>query len=127
MEFGGVIYTDRRGESRALSSWTATRTDPLVFFHDVERLHGRPRRGVEWHHQSRSEDVNAVSTQSCRRSPVIVGGSFGAGHYAMCGKAYDPRFVFGLADREICRMSGDSAPARWSRSRSNSLNVVARS
>lgn len=53
--------------------------------------------------------VNAVSNSVVPKITVIVGGSFGAGHYAMCGKAYDPRFVFAWPSAKYAVMSGDSA------------------
>jgi 3-methylcrotonyl-CoA carboxylase beta subunit len=55
--------------------------------------------------------VNAVSNSVVPKITVIVGGSFGAGHYAMCGKAYDPRFVFAWPTAKYAVMSGDSAAA----------------
>jgi acetyl-CoA carboxylase carboxyltransferase component len=53
--------------------------------------------------------VNAVSNSVVPKITVIVGGSFGAGHYAMCGKAYDPRFLFAWPTARYAVMSGDSA------------------
>ena len=53
--------------------------------------------------------VNAVSNSVVPKITVIVGGSFGAGHYAMCGKAYDPRFVFAWPSARYAVMSGESA------------------
>ena len=53
--------------------------------------------------------VNAVSNSVVPKITVIVGGSFGAGHYAMCGKAYDPRFVFAWPTARYAVMSGDAA------------------
>jgi 3-methylcrotonyl-CoA carboxylase beta subunit len=53
--------------------------------------------------------VNAVSNSVVPKITVIVGGSFGAGHYAMCGKAFDPRFVFAWPTARYAVMSGDSA------------------
>ena len=53
--------------------------------------------------------VNAVANSVVPKITVIIGGSFGAGHYAMCGKAYDPRFVFAWPTARYAVMSGDSA------------------
>jgi acetyl-CoA carboxylase carboxyltransferase component len=53
--------------------------------------------------------VNAVSNSVVPKITVIIGGSFGAGHYAMCGKAYDPRFVFAWPTARYAVMSGDAA------------------
>ena len=55
--------------------------------------------------------VNAVSNSVVPKVTVIIGGSFGAGHYAMCGKAYDPRFVFAWPTARYAVMSGESAAA----------------
>ena len=65
---------------------------PLVFLHDVNGFMVGARRGVERHHTAGAKMVNAVSNSVVPKIAMIIGGSFGAGHYAMCGKAYDPRF-----------------------------------
>src|SRR5256712_12071934 len=82
---------------------------PLVFFHDVNGF--MVGRDAEWSGiiKAGAKMVNAVSNSVVPKITVIVGGSFGAGHYAMCGKAYDPRFVFAWPTARYAVMSGDSA------------------
>ena len=68
-------------------------------------------RDAEWSGiiKAGAKMVNAVSNSVVPKITVIIGGSFGAGHYAMCGKAYDPRFVFAWPTARYAVMSGDSA------------------
>src|SRR4051794_28704705 len=82
---------------------------PLVFFHDVNGF--MVGRDAEWSGiiKAGAKMVNAVSNSVVPKITVIIGGSFGAGHYAMCGKAYDPRFVFAWPTARYAVMSGDSA------------------
>src|SRR5512144_2467696 len=82
---------------------------PLVFLHDVNGF--MVGRDAEWSGIIRAgaKMVNAVSNSVVPKISVIVGGSFGAGHYAMCGKAYDPRFVFAWPTARYAVMSGESA------------------
>jgi acetyl-CoA carboxylase carboxyltransferase component len=82
---------------------------PLVFFHDVNGF--MVGRDAEWSGiiKAGAKMVNAVSNSVVPKITVIVGGSFGAGHYAMCGKAFDPRFVFAWPTAKYAVMSGDAA------------------
>jgi len=64
---------------------------------------------MERHHQSWREDGERGFELVVPKITVIVGGSFGAGHYAMCGKAFDPRFLFAWPTSRYAVMSGDSA------------------
>jgi acetyl-CoA carboxylase carboxyltransferase component len=82
---------------------------PLVFFHDVNGF--MVGRDAEWTGiiKAGAKMVNAVSNSVVPKVTVIIGGSFGAGHYAMCGKAYDPRFIFAWPTAKYAVMSGDSA------------------
>ncbi len=84
---------------------------PLVFFHDVNGF--MVGRDAEWSGiiKAGAKLVNAVSNSVVPKITVIVGGSFGAGHYAMCGKAFDPRFVFAWPTARYAVMSGDAAAA----------------
>jgi acetyl-CoA carboxylase carboxyltransferase component len=68
-------------------------------------------RDAEWSGiiKAGAKMVNAVSNSVVPKIAVIIGGSFGAGHYAMCGKAYDPRFVFAWPTAKYSVMGGDSA------------------
>src|SRR5437588_4766265 len=109
MEFGGVIYTESAEKAARFVMECNQNLGPLVFIHDVNGFMGG--RDAEWSGIIRAgaKMVNAVSNSVVPKITVIVGGSFGAGHYAMCGKAYDPRFVFAWPSARYSVMSGDSA------------------
>ena len=109
MEFGGVIYTESAEKASRFIMDCNQNLIPLVFFHDVNGF--MVGRDAEWSGiiKAGAKMVNAVSNSVVPKITVIVGGSFGAGHYAMCGKAYDPRFVFAWPTARYAVMSGDSA------------------
>jgi 3-methylcrotonyl-CoA carboxylase beta subunit len=109
MEFGGVIYTESAEKAARFIMDCNQNLIPLVFFHDVNGF--MVGRDAEWSGiiKAGAKMVNAVSNSVVPKVTVIVGGSFGAGHYAMCGKAYDPRFVFAWPSAKYAVMSGDSA------------------
>jgi len=109
LEFGGVIYTESAEKAARFIMDCNQNLIPLVFFHDVNGF--MVGRDAEWSGiiKAGAKMVNAVSNSVVPKIAVIVGGSFGAGHYAMCGKAYDPRFVFAWPTAKYAVMSGDSA------------------
>jgi acetyl-CoA carboxylase carboxyltransferase component len=109
LEFGGVIYTESAEKAARFIMDCNQNLIPLVFFHDVNGF--MVGRDAEWSGiiKAGAKMVNAVSNSVVPKVVVIVGGSFGAGHYAMCGKAYDPRFVFAWPTARYAVMSGDSA------------------
>lgn len=109
MEFGGVVYTESAEKAARFIMDCNQNLVPLVFFHDVNGF--MVGRDAEWSGIIRAgaKMVNAVSNSVVPKITVIVGGSFGAGHYAMCGKAYDPRFVFAWPSARYSVMSGESA------------------
>ena len=109
MEFGGVIYTESADKATRFIMDCNQNLVPLVFIHDVNGF--MVGRDAEWSGIIRAgaKMVNAVSNSVVPKITMIVGGSFGAGHYAMCGKAYDPRFVFAWPSARYAVMSGDSA------------------
>ncbi len=109
MEFGGVIYTESAEKAARFIMDCNQNLVPLVFFHDVNGF--MVGRDAEWSGiiKAGAKMVNAVSNSVVPKITVIVGGSFGAGHYAMCGKAYDPRFVFAWPTARYAVMSGDAA------------------
>jgi 3-methylcrotonyl-CoA carboxylase beta subunit len=109
IEFGGVIYTESAEKAARFIMDCNQNLIPLVFFHDVNGF--MVGRDAEWSGiiKAGAKMVNAVSNSVVPKITVIVGGSFGAGHYAMCGKAYDPRFVFAWPCAKYAVMSGDSA------------------
>jgi 3-methylcrotonyl-CoA carboxylase beta subunit len=109
VEFGGVIYTESAEKAARFIMDCNQNLVPLVFLHDVNGF--MVGRDAEWSGiiKAGAKMVNAVSNSVVPKITVIVGGSFGAGHYAMCGKAYDPRFVFAWPTAKYAVMSGDSA------------------
>jgi len=109
IEFGGVIYTESAEKVARFIMDCNQNLIPLVFFHDVNGF--MVGRDAEWSGiiKAGAKMVNAVSNSVVPKIAVIVGGSFGAGHYAMCGKAYDPRFVFAWPTAKYAVMSGDVA------------------
>jgi 3-methylcrotonyl-CoA carboxylase beta subunit len=109
MEFGGVIYTESAEKAARFIMDCNQNLIPLIFFHDVNGF--MVGRDAEWSGiiKAGAKMVNAVSNSVVPKITVIVGGSFGAGHYAMCGKAYDPRFLFAWPTARYAVMSGDSA------------------
>ncbi len=109
VEFGGVIYTESAEKAARFIMDCNQDLIPLVFFHDVNGF--MVGRDAEWSGiiKAGAKMVNAVSNSVVPKVAVIVGGSFGAGHYAMCGKAFDPRFVFAWPTAKYAVMSGDAA------------------
>src|SRR5437868_2290103 len=109
IEFGGVIYTESAEKAARFIMDCNQNLIPLIFFHDVNGF--MVGRDAEWSGiiKAGAKMVNAVSNSVVPKITVIIGGSFGAGHYAMCGKAYDPRFVFAWPTARYAVMSGDSA------------------
>jgi len=108
-EFGGVIYTESAQKAARFIMVCNQNLIPLIFLHDVNGF--MVGKDAEWSGIIRAgaKMVSAVSTSVVPKITVIVGGSFGAGHYAMCGKAYDPRFLFAWPTARYTVMSGASA------------------
>jgi acetyl-CoA carboxylase carboxyltransferase component len=109
VEFGGVIYTESAEKAARFIMDCNQNLVPLVFLHDVNGF--MVGRHAEWSGiiKAGAKMVNAVSNSVVPKIAIIIGGSFGAGHYAMCGKAYDPRFLFAWPTARYAVMSGDSA------------------
>jgi 3-methylcrotonyl-CoA carboxylase beta subunit len=108
-EFGGVIYTESAEKAARFIMDCNQNLIPLIFFHDVNGF--MVGRDAEWSGiiKAGAKMVNAVSNSVVPKITLIVGGSFGAGHYAMCGKAFDPRFVFAWPTARYAVMGGDAA------------------
>jgi 3-methylcrotonyl-CoA carboxylase beta subunit len=109
IEFGGVIYTESAEKAARFIMDCNQNKIPLIFLHDVNGF--MVGKDAEWSGIIRAgaKMVNAVSNSVVPKISVICGGSFGAGHYAMCGKAYDPRFIFAWPTARYAVMSGDAA------------------
>jgi acetyl-CoA carboxylase carboxyltransferase component len=109
IEVGGVIYTESAQKAARFIMDCNQNLVPLIFLHDVNGF--MVGKDAEWYGIIRAgaKMVSAVSTSVVPKISVIIGGSFGAGHYAMCGKAYDPRFLFAWPTARYAVMSGASA------------------
>src|SRR5487761_1706480 len=109
MEFGGVIYTESADKAARFILDCNQNLIPLIFLHDVNGF--MVGKEAEWSGIIRAgaKMVNAVANSVVPKIVVICGGTFGAGHFAMCGKAYDPRFMFAWPTARYAVMSGDSA------------------
>jgi len=109
IEVGGVIYTEGAQKAARFIMDCNQALVPLVFLHDVNGF--MVGKDAEWSGIIRAgaKMVSAVSTSVVPKIAVIIGGSFGAGHYAMCGKAYDPRFLFAWPTARYAVMSGTTA------------------
>jgi len=109
VEFGGVIYRECAEKAARFVLDCGQNRVPLLFLHDVNGfMVGRDseRGGII---RAGAKMVNAVSNAPVPKISVILGGSFGAGHYAMCGKAYDPRFLFVWPTARYSVMGGAQA------------------
>jgi len=109
LEFGGVIYTESAEKAARFIMDCNQNRIPLIFLHDVNGF--MVGKDAEWSGIIRAgaKMVNAVANSVVPKITVILGGSFGAGNYAMCGKAYDPRFMFAWPTAKFAVMSGDAA------------------
>jgi 3-methylcrotonyl-CoA carboxylase beta subunit len=109
VEFGGVIYTESAEKAARFILDCNQNRIPLIFLHDVNGF--MVGKDAEWSGIIRAgaKMVNAVANSVVPKISVILGGSFGAGNYAMCGKAYDPRFMFAWPTAKFAVMSGDAA------------------
>ncbi|PPK94898.1 MULTISPECIES: acyl-CoA carboxylase subunit beta [Nonlabens] len=109
MQFGGVIYSDSADKATRFIANCNQKKIPLVFLQDVTGF----MVGSKSEHGGIIKDgakmVNAVSNSVVPKFTVVIGNSYGAGNYAMCGKAYDPRLIFAWPTAELAVMSGNSA------------------
>ena len=109
MQFGGVIYNDSADKATRFIANCNQKKIPLVFLQDVTGF----MVGSKSEHAGIIKDgakmVNAVSNSIVPKFTVIIGNSYGAGNYAMCGKAYDPRLIVAWPSAELAVMSGNSA------------------
>ncbi|KEZ93650.1 MAG: carboxyl transferase domain-containing protein [Nonlabens ulvanivorans] len=109
MQFGGVIYSDSADKSTRFIANCNQKKIPLVFLQDVTGF----MVGSKSEHGGIIKDgakmVNAVSNSVVPKFTIVIGNSYGAGNYAMCGKAYDPRLIAAWPSAELAVMSGNSA------------------
>ena len=109
MQFGGVIYSDSADKAARFIMNCNQKKIPLVFFHDVSGFMVGKRSEHGGIIKDGAKMVNAVSNSTVPKFSVVVGNSYGAGNYAMCGKAYDPRFIIGWPTAKIAVMAGAQA------------------
>ena len=109
LEFGRVIYTESAEKAARFIMDCNQNLVPLIFLHDANGF--MVGRDAEWNGiiKAGAKMVNAVANSVVPKITMIIGGSFGAAHYAMCGKAYDPRFVFAWPSARYAVMSGAAA------------------
>lgn len=109
MQFGGVIYNDSADKATRFIANCNQKKIPLVFLQDVTGF----MVGSKSEHSGIIKDgakmVNAVSNSVVPKFTIVIGNSYGAGNYAMCGKAYDPRLIVAWPSAELAVMSGNSA------------------
>tara|TARA_R110000868_G_scaffold30514_2_gene112738 strand:- start:196 stop:1824 length:1629 start_codon:yes stop_codon:yes gene_type:complete len=109
MQFGGVIYSDSADKATRFIANCNQKKIPLIFLQDVTGF----MVGSKSEHGGIIKDgakmVNAVSNSVVPKFTVVVGNSYGAGNYAMCGKAYDPRLIVAWPSAELAVMGGNSA------------------
>jgi acetyl-CoA carboxylase carboxyltransferase component len=109
MQMGGVIYNDSADKAARFILNCNQKKIPLVFLQDVTGFMVGSRSEHAGIIKDGAKMVNAVANSVVPKITFITGNSFGAGNYAMCGKAYDPRFIYAWPTAKIAVMSGDSA------------------
>lgn len=109
MQFGGVIYSDSADKAARFIMNCNQKKIPLVFLHDVSGF----MVGSKSEHGGIIKDgakmVNAMANSTVPKFSIVMGNSYGAGNYAMCGKAYDPRLIFAWPNAKIAVMGGAQA------------------
>jgi hypothetical protein len=109
MQFGGVIYSDSADKSARFIMNCNQRKIPLVFIQDVTGFMVGSRSEHGGIIKDGAKMVNAMSNSVVPKFTIIAGNSYGAGNYAMCGKAYDPRLIVSWPNSQLAVMSGASA------------------
>ena len=109
MQMGGVIYNDSADKAARFIMNCNQKKIPLVFLQDVTGFMVGSRSEHAGIIKDGAKLVNAVANSVVPKITIITGNSYGAGNYAMCGKAYDPRFIYAWPTAKIAVMSGDSA------------------
>ncbi len=109
MQFGGVIYSDSADKAARFIMNCNQKKIPLVFLHDVTGFMVGSRSEHGGIIKDGAKMVNAVSNSTVPKFSIVIGNSYGAGNYAMCGKAYDPRLIVGWPTANIAVMGGAQA------------------
>jgi 3-methylcrotonyl-CoA carboxylase beta subunit len=109
MQFGGVIYSDSADKATRFILNCNQKKIPLVFLQDVTGFMVGSRSEHGGIIKDGAKMVNAVANSTVPKFTIVMGNSYGAGNYAMCGKAYDPRLIFAWPGARIAVMGGDQA------------------
>ena len=109
MQFGGVIYSDSADKAARFIMLCNQKKIPLVFLHDVTGFMVGKRSEHGGIIKDGAKMVNAVANSTVPKFSIVIGNSFGAGNYAMCGKAYDPRLIVAWPSAKIAVMGGAQA------------------
>ena len=109
MQMGGVIYNDSADKSARFIMNCNQKKIPLIFLQDVTGFMVGSRSEHSGIIKDGAKMVNAVANSVVPKITIILGNSYGAGNYAMCGKAYDPRFIFAWPSAKIAVMGGEQA------------------
>jgi len=109
MQFGGVIYSDSADKAARFIMNCNQKKIPLVFLQDVTGFMVGSRSEHGGIIKDGAKMVNAVSNSVVPKFTIIIGNSYGAGNYAMCGKAYDPRLIYAWPTSRLSVMGGDQA------------------
>jgi 3-methylcrotonyl-CoA carboxylase beta subunit len=109
MQFGGVIYSDSADKAARFIMNCNQKKIPLIFMHDVTGFMVGSRSEQGGIIKDGAKMVNAVANSTVPKFSIVVGNSYGAGNYAMCGKAYDPRLIIGWPTANIAVMGGTQA------------------
>lgn len=109
MQFGGVIYSDSADKATRFIMNCNQKKIPLVFLHDVTGFMVGTRSEHGGIIKDGAKMVNAVSNSTVPKFSIVMGNSYGAGNYAMCGKAYDPRLIVSWPTAKLAVMGGSQA------------------
>lgn len=109
MQLGGVIYNDSADKSARFIMNCNQKKIPLIFLQDVTGFMVGSRSEHAGIIKDGAKMVNAVANSVVPKITIVTGNSYGAGNYAMCGKAYDPRFIFAWPSAKIAVMGGEQA------------------
>ena len=109
MQMGGVIYNDSADKAARFILNCNQKKIPLVFLQDVTGFMVGSRSEQSGIIKDGAKMVNAVANSVVPKITIIIGNSYGAGNYAMCGKDYDPRFIYAWPSAKIAVMGGDQA------------------
>jgi len=109
MQFGGVIYSDSADKAARFVMNCNQKKIPLVFVHDVTGFMVGSRSEHGGIIKDGAKMVSAVSNSTVPKFSIVIGNSYGAGNYAMCGKAYDPRLIVAWPTAKIAVMGGSQA------------------